>query len=105
MEEFQEDFLSKLSDNIRSVKCEIVELNRAISSASFGEDTYSFRVEPNKEYERYYKMITDDMLLIGGYNLMSNQFNLKYKNEIEDLFSIITGEGNTSLEQSDYEIA
>lgn len=103
MEEFQEDFLSKLSDNIRSVKCEIVELNRAISSASFGEDTYSFRVEPNKEYERYYKMITDDMLLIGGYNLMSNQFNLKYKNEIEDLFSIITGEGNTSLEQSDYE--
>lgn len=103
MEEFQEDFLSKLSDNIRSVKREIFELNRAISSASFGEDTYSFRVEPNKQYERYYKMITDDMLLIGGYNLMSNQFNIKYKNEIEDLFSIITGEGSTSLEQSDYE--
>lgn len=103
MEEFQEDFLSKLNDNIRSVKREISELNRAISSASFGEDTYSFRVEPNKQYERYYKMITDDMLLVGGYNLMSNQFNTKYKSEIEDLFSIITDEGNTSLDQSDYE--
>lgn len=103
MEEFQEDFLSKLGDNIRSVKRQIMELNRAISSAPFGEDTYSFRVEPNKEYERYYKMITDEMLLNGGYNLMSNQFNIKYKNEIDELFSIITGEGKTSLEHSDYE--
>lgn len=102
MEEFQEDFLSKLGENIRSVKREIQELNRAISSASFGEDSYSFRVEPNKQYERYYKMITDDMLM-SGYNLMTNYYNTKYKSEIEDLFSIITGEGNTSLEQSDYE--
>ena len=103
MEEFQEDFLSKLGDNIRSVKGEIKELNRAISSASFGEDTYSFRVEANKEYERYYTMITDEMLLNGGYNLLSAQFNMKYKNEIEELFSIITGEGKASIEQSDYE--
>ena len=102
LEEFQEDFLGKLSENIRSVKLRIKELNMSISSASFGEDTYSFRVEPKKEYERFYKMITDEMLM-QGYTLMTNQFNEKYREEINELFSIMTGEGNTALSQSDYE--
>ena len=102
MEEFQEDFLSKLSDKIRSVKRDIKELNYAISSASFGEDTYSFKVEPNSNYERYYKMITDEMLL-GGYTLMTNQFNEKYREEISELFAVMTGEGNSALDQSEYE--
>lgn len=93
MEEFQEDFLSKLSDNIRTVKREIKELNNAISSAYFGDDVYSFKVEPNKNYERFYKMITDEMLM-SGYTLMSNQFNEKYREEINELFSVMTGEGN-----------
>ena len=102
MEEFQEDFLSKLSDNINSVKRQIAELNRAISAASFGEDVYSFKVEPKKEYERFYRMITDEMLMCG-YALMANQFNEKYKVEINELFSVMTGDGNASLDQSDYE--
>lgn len=102
MEEFQEDFLSKLSDKIRSVKRDIKELNYAISSASFGEDTYSFKVEPNSNYERYYKMITDEMLM-GGYTLMTNQFNEKYREEISELFAVMTGEGNSALDQSEYE--
>ena len=102
MEEFQEDFLSKLSEKIRSVKHEIKELNYAISSASFGEDTYRFTVEPNKDYERYYKMITDEMLM-GGYTLMTNQYNEKYREEISELFSVMTGEGNSALDQSEYE--
>ena len=96
MEEFQEDFLSKLSEKIRSVKHDINELNYAISSASFGEDTYRFKVEPNSNYERYYKMITDDMLM-GGYTLMSNQFNEKYREEISELFAVMTGEGERAI--------
>lgn len=102
MEEFQEDFLSKLSDNIRSVKARIDELNLAISSASFGEDTYRFKVTPKKDYERYYRMIMDEMLM-GGYTLMSNQFNEKYREEIGELFAMMTGEGNASFDQSTYE--
>lgn len=102
MEEFQEDFLSKLSDNIRSVKARIDELNLAISSASFGEDTYRFLVQPKKDYERFYKMIMDEMLM-SGYALMTNQFNEKYREEIGELFAVMTGEGNISLDQSDYE--
>ena len=102
MEEFQEDFLSKLSDKIRSVKRDIKELNYAISSVSFGEDTYNFKVEPNSNYERYYKMITDDMLM-SGYALMTNQFNEKYREEISELFAVMTGEGNSALNQSEYE--
>lgn len=102
MEEFQEDFLSKLSDNIRSVTQRIDELNRAISSSSFGEDTYRFKIEPKQDYVRFYKMITDDMLM-SGYTLMANQFNEKYREEIRELFAVMSGEGNSSLDQSDYE--
>ena len=103
MEEFQEEFLGKLANNIRQVKKQIEELNFAISSATFGEDTYRFKIEPNPDYKRYYDMITDEMLLFGGYDLFSFQFNEKYKQEIDELFSIITGGGNTTLDQSDYE--
>jgi uncharacterized protein YPO0396 len=43
------------------------------------------------------------MLLEGGYNLLSEQFNVKYKNEIADLFTIITGGGEGKQERDDYE--
>jgi hypothetical protein len=50
-------------------------------------------------------MIVDPMLLEGGYNLLSEQFNAKYKDEIAELFSIITNEGTVSKaqERDDYE--
>lgn len=103
MEEFQEDFLGKLFGNIRSVRREIDELNRAISSASFGDDTYRFTVDPSREYERFYRMITDDMLMSGGYNLMSESFNEKYRSELDELFSIMTGDGRGDIDRSEHE--
>lgn len=50
-------------------------------------------------------MIVDPMLLEGGYNLLSDQFNAKYKDEIAELFAIITNEGTGSKaqERDDYE--
>lgn len=53
-----------------------------------------------QEYKRYYDMIVDDMLLEGGYNLYSEMFNTKYKDEIMDLFSVIADDKNDS--ESDY---
>lgn len=103
MEEFQEDFLSKLSANISSVKRDIEELNLAISSASFGDDTYRFTVDPSREYERFYRMITDEMLMSGGYNLMSESFNEKYRSELDELFSIMTGDGRGDIDRSEHE--
>ncbi|HEY5556241.1 ATP-binding protein [Acetobacterium sp.] len=94
-EQFQEDFLSRLQNNINNAKRQIDELNVALKGASFGEDTYRFRIIPKSEYKRYYDMIVDEMLLQGGYNLLSGQFNAKYKDEIADLFAIITNEDGT----------
>lgn len=92
-EQFQEDFLSRLQNNINDAKRQIDGLNNALSGSSFGEDTYRFRIIPKPEYKRYYDMIVDPMLLEGGYNLLSDQFNTKYKDEIAELFAIITNEG------------
>jgi len=91
-EQFQEDFISRLQNNINNAKHQIEDLNSALKGASFGEDTYRFRIIPKPEYKRYYDMIVDEMITQGGYNLLSIQFNEKYKEEITDLFAIITNE-------------
>ncbi|MDR0689927.1 MAG: hypothetical protein LBG08_06660 [Spirochaetaceae bacterium] len=104
-EQFREDFLSRLQSNIHDAKQRIDELNSALGRSSFGEDTYRFRIVPNPDYKRYYDMITDPMLLEGGYNLLSGQYNDKYKEEIRDLFALITneGEGRRGENRDDYE--
>ncbi|MDR2795875.1 MAG: AAA family ATPase [Spirochaetaceae bacterium] len=104
-EQFREDFLSRLQDNINNAKKQIDDLNRTLSSSSFGEDRYRFIIIAKPEYKRYYDMIVDPMLLEGGYNLLSEQFNVKYHGEIADLFDIITGgaDGRQSEGRDDYE--
>lgn len=102
-EQFQEDFLSRLQNNINNARRQIDELNGALRGASFGEDTYRFRMMPKPEYKRYHDMIVDEMLLQGGYNLLSGQFNAKYKAEIEDLFAIITNEDGAGGSQGSME--
>ncbi|MDR0641489.1 MAG: hypothetical protein LBG07_03420 [Treponema sp.] len=104
-EQFREDFLSRLQSNIHDTKQRIDELNSALGRSSFGEDMYRFRIVPNPEYKRYYDMITDPMLLEGGYNLLAGQYNDKYKEEIRDLFALITneGEGRRGENRDDYE--
>jgi energy-coupling factor transporter ATP-binding protein EcfA2 len=104
-EQFREDFLSRLQNNIHDARQQIDNLNAALSSSSFGEDRYRFRIIPKPEYKRYHDMIVDPMLLDGGYNLLSEQFNAKYHDEIAELFAIITDEGNgkRSEGREDYE--
>ncbi|MEG2623545.1 MAG: SbcC/MukB-like Walker B domain-containing protein [Clostridia bacterium] len=104
-EQFREDFLSRLENNIRDADTQISGLNAAIKGSFFGEESFRFKIIPRPEYKRYYDMLTDPMKIEGGYNLFSEQFNLKYKDEIAELFAIITNEdGNGSVrEKSDYE--
>jgi uncharacterized protein YPO0396 len=104
-QQFQEDFLSKLQSNISNAKRHIDELNASMKGASFGEDVYQFRMTANPDYKKYYDMIVDEMLLFGGYNLLSEQFNSKYKNELTELFEIITSNSDTqnTLGHEDYE--
>ncbi|MDR0451834.1 MAG: AAA family ATPase [Treponema sp.] len=104
-EQFREDFLSRLQNNIHDARQQIDNLNAALSSSSFGEDRYRFRIIPKAEYKRYYDMIVDPMLLDGGYNLLSEHFNAKYRDEIAELFAIITneGDGRRAEGRDDYE--
>ena len=104
-QQFQEDFLSRLQHNIFSARRHIDELNTAIKGANFGEDTYRFRVIAKPEFKRYHDMIIDEMLLAGGYNLFSEIYNAKYKDEITELFVLITNDNSTLYAQSfeDYE--
>jgi energy-coupling factor transporter ATP-binding protein EcfA2 len=104
-EQFREDFLSRLQDNINNAKQQIAALNAALSSSSFGDDRYKFLIFPKPENKRYHDMIVDPMLMEGGYNLLSEQFNAKYHTEIADLFTNITGgiDGRQAESRDDYE--
>lgn len=105
-EQFREDFLSRLENNIRDADTQINGLNLAIKGSFFGEESFRFKIIPRPEYKRYYDMLVDPMKMEGGYNLFSEQFNLKYKDEIAELFAIITNEdGDGSAHgKSDYDI-
>jgi uncharacterized protein YPO0396 len=104
-EQFREDFLSRLQSNFNDAKRQIDSLNKALDNSSFGDDAYRFRIIPKQEHKRYYDMIIDPMLLDGGYNLASEHFNTKYKEEINELFSLITntGDGKQLKDTVDYE--
>lgn len=84
MESFRSDFVYKLKNHIRSVIDHIKDLNRALSKARFGNNTYKFECKPNPDYIEYYDMI---MAAEEGENLFSYDFREKYKDTIDNLFS------------------
>ena len=89
-DQFRDDFIAKMKSNIETVREQIKELNDALKNSVFGTDRYRFVVKPRAEYERYYTMITDPMLMdTGGWNLASENFNRKYQKEIDELFSLL----------------
>lgn len=90
--QFQEDFISKLRENIETVERQLLELNLALRDIPFGKDRYHFSITPNKQYQRYYHMIMSNMLL-QGYNVFSEEFQNKYQDVVNDLFNrVVAGE-------------
>ena len=98
--QFQEDFISKLKQNIDTVKGQITELNDALKSVAFGRESYRFEVKPNPNYKKFYDMITDTMLL-EGFNLFSQAFQAKHRDAIDELFKQIVdvGEGDLTADE------
>lgn len=89
-EQFRDDFIAKMKSNIETVKEQVKELNDSLRHSVFGTDRYRFTVRPRAEYQRYYDMITDPMLMdTGGWNLASRNFNTKYQKEIDELFHLL----------------
>jgi uncharacterized protein YPO0396 len=94
--QFQEDFISKLKLNIETVENQIEELNKSLKGNNFGKDRYYFKVDPKPDYRKFYDMITDKMLL-DGYNLFSNEFQVKHQEAINELFKQIVDIGQTNI--------
>ena len=94
--EFQEDFISKLRQNIEQVKTQIDELNTALKDVPFGRSKYRFRVAANTAYKEYYDMIMDEMLM-EGFTLFSNEFQNRYQPVVEQLFHRIVATAGAEL--------
>jgi uncharacterized protein YPO0396 len=102
MEEFRENCLSRLQHNIENAENQLKDLNVALRSCQFGDDTYKFKASPKPDYKQFYDMIMDPMITEGGWTLYSQMFFDKYKAEVDELFSILTNDSG-SLDVSDYE--
>lgn len=94
--EFQEDFVSKLRQNIEVVKSQIDELNGALKDVPFGRSRYRFRVTANSAYREYYDMIMDEMLM-EGFTLFSSEFQSRYQPVVEQLFNRIIATSDAEL--------
>ncbi len=97
MEQFQNDFLNKLSGQIEQVQDQVKRLNRALRQAKFGTDSYQFRVDRNSDYAGYYDMIMSPESKNSDIGLFALPFQEKYGPLIEALFSQITMADDTQV--------
>lgn len=85
-EEFREQFLSKLQENMKIAQAEFKELNKALDDIVFSNEKYEFLYMPSKRYRQYYEMIMDDFNAMQGESLFSGLFHENHKAVIEELF-------------------
>ncbi len=105
-EEFKEQFLAKLQENIRTAQGEFKELNRALTSIRFSKEQYEFIYEPSGKLKKFYQMIMSDFNVMQGASLFTGLFNETHKEVIDELFEKLTlddEEGSKTLEEyTDY---
>ena len=86
-EEFREQFLSKLQENMKQAQGEFRELNKALKDITFSNERYKFLYLPSKSYGKYYDMIMDDFNVVQGESIFSGLFHENHKEVIDELFS------------------
>ncbi len=87
--EFRESFLAKMRENIENAVYLFKELNKTLKPIYYGNDSYRFDWTADKRKKRLYEMIMSDFNL-GGFNLFSTQFDEKYHDEMDELFTKLT---------------
>lgn len=85
-EEFREQFLSKLQENMKLAQGEFKELNKALNDITFSNEKYEFLYMPSKRYRQYYEMIMDDFNVGQGVSIFSGLFHENHKEVIDELF-------------------
>ena len=93
---FKEDFLSKLRSYIMEAQDEISKINETLDKISFGRDKYQFVFPKSKEFSAIYDMIVNDMQSYYGGTIFDEEFEKKYNQELDELFSNLSqDEGNS----------
>lgn len=85
-EEFREQFLAKLQENMKQAQSEFKELNKALKDIAFSNEKYEFLFMPSKKYRNYYEMIMDDFNMVQGESIFSGIFHETHKEVIDELF-------------------
>lgn len=85
-EEFREQFLAKLQENMKTAQTEFKELNKALKDISFSNEKYEFYFMPSKRYRHYYEMIMDDFNAMQGESIFTSLFHENHKEVIDELF-------------------
>lgn len=87
--EFRENFLARMRENIESAQDIFKNLNKALRNIYYGNDSYKFHCSAHRMKQGLYEMITSEINL-GGFTLFASEFDEKYHNEMEALFSKLT---------------
>ena len=85
-EEFREQFLAKLQENMKQAQGEFKELNKALKDITFSNERYEFIYMPSGNYRNYYDMIMDDFNVVQGESIFSGIFHETHKEVIDELF-------------------
>lgn len=105
-EEFKEQFLSKLQENIKQAQGEFKELNRSLREIHFSKEQYEFLHEPSSKLKKFYQMIMSDFNVMQGESIFSGLFNATHKEVIDELFEKLTlddaASAKTLEEYTDY---
>ena len=100
-EEFREQFLSKLQENMKTAQSEFKELNKALNDITFSNEKYEFLYMPSKKYRQYYEMIMDDFNAMQGESIFSGMFHENHKVVIEELFGRLALDNDNSTKALD----
>ncbi len=95
-EEFREQFLSKLQENIKQAQGEFKELNRGLKEIHFSREQYEFLYEPSGRLKKFYQMIMSDFNVMQGTSIFSGMFHEMHKEVIDELFEKLTLEDDSS---------
>lgn len=102
-EEFREQFLSRLQENIKQAQGEFKELNRSLKEIHFSREQYEFLFEPSRRLKKYYQMIMDDFNIMQGESIFSGLFNQNHREVIEELFEkLALDDDNSSKTLEEY---
>ncbi len=100
-EEFREQFLSKLQENMKQAQSEFKELNKALKDIIFSNERYEFLYLPSKRYRQYYEMIMDDFNAMQGESIFSGLFHETHKEVIDELFEKLALDNENSARALD----